>query len=338
MAANRAGTLTAKRKAAAVVVALGTDNASRIYKFLKEEEVEKLTLEIATMKEFSAESMEGVLAEFYNLCLAQKFVTEGGIEYAKEILNKAFGVQNANQYIDKVTKSLQTRAFDFLRKVDPQYLLTFIQNEHPQTVALILSYLRPDQASAVLAELPRETQMEVTQRIATMDRTSPEIIKEVEAALEKKFSSVMDVGLSEIGGVKHMAEILNETERGTEKYILDELGKKDPALTEEIRKRMFVFEDIATLDSNSIQRFLREADSKDLLVALKGASKEVTEAFYSNMSARMSEMMKEDAQYLHGVRLSDVQDAQQRLMGIVRKLEEAGEIFISRGRKDEFID
>jgi flagellar motor switch protein FliG len=171
-----------------------------------------------------------------------------------------------------------------------------------------------------------------------MDRTSPEIIKEVESALEKKFASVMNVGLSEIGGVKHMAEILNEAERGTEKYILDELGKKDPVLTEEIRKRMFVFEDIATLDASSIQRFLREADSKDLLVALKGASKEVTEAFYNNMSSRMSEMLKEDAQYLHGVRISDVQDAQQRLMGIVRKLEESGEIIISRGRKDEFVD
>lgn len=330
-------TLASQKKASAVIVALGAENASQIYKYLREEEIEKLTMEIATMKQLSAESMEDLLTEFYNLCLAQKFVTEGGIEYAKEILNKAFGVQNASAVIDKVTKSLKTRAFDFLRKVDPQYLLTFIQNEHPQTVALILSYLRPDQASAVIEELPREKQLEVTQRIATMDRTSPDIVKEVETALEKKFSSVMSVGLAEIGGVKHIAEILNEVDRSTEKFILEELGKKEPSLTEEIRKRMFVFEDIATLDATSIQRFLREADTKDLLIALKGSTPEISEAFYSNMSARMSEMMKEDAQYMHGVRLADVQEAQQRLMGIIRKLEESGEIYISRGRKDEII-
>jgi len=335
---SKTNTLSSRRKAAAVIVALGSDNASRIYKFMREDEIEMLTVEIATMRELSPESMEKALSEFYNLCLAQKFVTEGGIEYAKEILNKALGAQSANVLIDKITKSLQTRAFDFLRKVDPQYLLTFIQNEHPQTVALILSYLRPDQASAVFAELPRPIQLEVTERIATMDRTSPEIVKQVEEALEKKFSSVMSVGLSEVGGIKQMAEILNEADRGTEKFILDELAKKEPALTEEIRKRMFVFEDIATLEPSAIQRFLRDADTKDLLIALKGSSTDVSEAFYSNMSTRMREIMMEDAQYLHGVRVSDVQDAQQRLMGVLRKLEEAGEIFISRGKRDEIID
>ena len=335
---SKPGAISAKKKASAVMVALGAESASRIYKYMHDEEIELLTMEIATMKEFSAENMEAVLTEFYNLCLTQKFVTEGGLEYAKEILNKAIGAQGASALIDKVTKSLQTRAFDFLRKVDPQYLLTFIQNEHPQTVALILSFLRPEQASAVLSELPLQMQLEVTERIATMDRTSPEVVKQVEAALEKKLSSVMSVGLSEIGGIKQIAEILNEANRQTEKYILDELGKRDPALTEEIRKRMFVFEDIATLDATSIQRFLRDADTKDLLVALKGTSSEIADAFYSNMSTRMNEMMREDAQYLHGVRLSDVQDAQQRLMGIIRRLEEEGEIFISRGKKDEIID
>lgn len=330
-------TLTTKRKAAAVIIALGAEHASSIYKYLREEEVEQLTIEIATLKDLRAEFVQEVLEEFYNLCLAQKFVSEGGIDYAKDILNKAFGVQNASTLIEKITKTLKTRAFDFLKKVEPKHLLSFIQNEHPQTVALILSYLRTEQASAIMAELPRDIQLEVVQRIATMDRTSPEIIKEVEASLEKKFSSVMSVGSAQIGGVKHIAEILNAVDRSTEKYILEELNKKEPVLSEEIRKRMFVFEDIITLESVSIQRFLREIETKDLLIALKGSSKETSDVFYSNMSSRMAEMMKEDAQYLRSVRLADVEEAQQKMVGIIRKLEDTGEIYISRGRKDEII-
>ncbi len=329
--------LTAKKKAAAVIVGLGTDYASKIYKFLREEEVELLTMEIATMRELGPESMESVMEEFYNLCLAQKFVTEGGIEYAKEILNKAFGVQNASTLIEKITKTLKTRAFDFLRKVEPKHLVTFIQNEHPQTISLILSYLRADQASAVMSELSRDLQLEIAERIATMDHASPEITKEVEKALEKKFSSIMSLGVAEIGGVKHMAEILNAADRGTEKFILEELGRKQPDLTEEIRKRMFIFEDIVTLDYLFIQRILREANSKDLLIALKGSSKDVSDIFYANMSERMAETMKEDAQYMRAVRLADVEEAQQKLVALVRKLEEAGEIIIARGRKDELI-
>jgi len=329
--------ITAKKKAAAVVIALGSDYASSIYKFLRDEEIEQLTVEIATIKDMSAESMEGIMEEFYNLCLAQKFFSEGGIDYAKEVLNKAFGVQNANMLIEKITKTLKSRAFDFLKKADPKHLLTFIQNEHPQTIALILSYLRPEQASAIIAELPREIQLEVVERIATMDRTSPEVVREVEKTLEKKFSSSMAVGLDEIGGIRHIAGILNEVDRGTEKFILEELGKKEPNLTEEIRKRMFIFEDIVTLDEIAIQRFLREVDTKDLLVALKGASKDVSDVFYANMSVRMAEMMREEAQYMGAVRLVEVEEAQQKMVGIIRKLEDTGEIYIARGRKDEII-
>ncbi len=329
--------MTSKSKAAAVIISLGSDYASKVYKYLREDEVEQLTLQIATMSELQPESMDVATEEFYNLCLAQKFVSEGGLDYAKEILNKTYGIQNAGALIEKITMTLKTRAFDFLKKVEPKFLATFLQNEHPQTIALVLAYLRVEQASAVLAELPRGLQLEVSDRIASMERTSPEIVKEVEAALEKKFSSSISMGLSEIGGVKHMAEMLNEIDRGTEKYILEELGKRKPVLTEEIRKRMFIFEDIITLEPQYIQRFLRDADTKDLLIALKGSSKEVADVFYQNMSTRMSEMMQEDAQYLHGVRLTDVEEAQQKLVGIVRKLEEAGEIFISRGRKDELI-
>jgi len=329
--------MSSKGKAAAVIINLGSDYASKVYKYLREDEVEQLTLQIATMNELQPESMDTAMEEFYKLCLAQKFVSEGGLDYAKEILNKTYGIQNAGALIEKITMTLKTRAFDFLKKVEPKFLATFLQNEHPQTIALVLAYLRVEQASAVLAELPRSLQLEVSDRIASMERTSPEIVKEVEAALEKKFSSSISMGLSEIGGVKHMAEMLNEIDRGTEKYILEELGKRKPVLTEEIRKRMFIFEDIITLEPQYIQRFLRDADTKDLLIALKGSSREVADVFYQNMSTRMSEMMQEDAQYLHGIRLTDVEEAQQKLVGIVRKLEETGEIFISRGRKDELI-
>lgn len=327
-----------KKKASAVIISLGTETASVIYKYLREEEIEQLTLEIAMLQDLTAEQTEQCLDEFYNLCLAQKYVTEGGIEYAKEILNKALGPQAASNLIERVNKTIKTRSFDFLRKADPKHLISMIQNEHPQTIALILSYLRANQASEILAELPRELQLNVAQRIAVMDRTSPEMVKEVEKTLSKRFSSVATMDFAQIGGVKYMAEIMNSVDRGTEKYILEEMSKEDPGLAEEIRKLMFVFEDITTLDSAAIQRFLRDVDTKDLLIALKGSSEEISQVFYRNMSTRMAEMMQEDAQYLHGVRLADVEDAQQRMVAIVRKLEESGEIFISRGGKDEVID
>ncbi|HWP79431.1 MAG TPA: flagellar motor switch protein FliG [Candidatus Acidoferrum sp.] len=327
-----------RKKASAVIISLGTETASIIYKFLREDEIEQLTLEIAMLQDLTSEQTEQCLDEFYNLCLAQKYVTEGGIEYAREILNKALGPQAAAVLIERVNKTIRTRSFDFLRKADPKHLISMIQNEHPQTIALILSYLRANQASEILAELPRDLQLDVAQRIAVMDRTSPEMVKEVEKTLSKRFSSVASVDFAEIGGVKYMAEIMNSVDRGTEKYILEEMGKADPGLAEEIRKLMFVFEDITLLDSAAIQRFLREVDTKDLLIALKGSGDEVSQVFYRNMSSRMADMMKEDAQYLHGVRLADVEDAQQRLVAIVRRLEESGEIFISRGGKDEVID
>jgi len=329
--------MTQKNKAAAVVIGLGADYASKIFKYLREEEVEQLTVEIATMKDLKAEVMESVMGEFYNLCLAQKYITEGGIDYAKEILNKAFGIKNADVLIEKIAKMLKFKAFDFLKKVEPKPLASFIQNEHPQTIALVLAHLRVEQASAVFLELPPDIQLEVAERTASMEPAPPEIVREVEMAIERKFSSFISMVPSAVGGVKHMANILNAADRSTEKFILEELSKRSPELAEEIRKRMFVFEDIATLDPTSIQRLLREVESKDLLVALKGTAKEISEVFYENMSTRMSEMMKEDAQYMRGVRMAEVEDAQQRLVAIVRRLEEAGELVISRGRKDEII-
>lgn len=336
--ASHNSTFNAKKKAAAIIMAMGIDNSSQVYRYLKDSEIEQLTLEIAIMPNITAEVMEYTLDEFYNLCLAQKYITEGGIEYAKAILEKALGTTSAANVIDRVTKSIGNRAFDFLSKADPKNLLSLIQNEHPQTIALILSYCSPSLSSSVLTELPRDVQLDVSVRIANMDMTSPDIIKDVECVLARKMSTTDTTDFTEIGGIKHVAEIINNVDPSTEKFLLEELNKRDPILADEIRKRMFVFEDIAKLDAMSIQRFLQEVtDIKELLVALKGSNDEVKNAFTSNMTVRQNELMEEEGKYLHGVRLSDVEEAQQKLVALARKLADAGEIYISRGRKDEII-
>ena len=326
------------KKAAAVVLSLGVDAASEVFKYLREDEIEKLTLEIATLQTLDAETVEKVMDEFYSLCLAQSYITEGGIGYAKAVLEKSMGSTMAQTLIDKVTKSLQVKSFDFIYKADPKQILIMIQNEHPQTIALILSYCTQEQASEILSELPRDVQLDVVERIATMDSTSPEIIKDVEKLIEHKININESVGFTKIGGTKFIAEVLNSVDRGTEKFIIEELSKANPNLGDEIRKCMFVFEDIALLEPIHIQRFLQEVtNTNDLLIALKGAQKEVSDILYENMSLRMREMMMEEAKYLRGVRLSEVEEKQQKLVAIARSLEEAGEIYLTRGRKDEII-
>lgn len=329
--------LTGQQKAAAVMIALGADNASKIYKFLKEDEIEQLTFEIARLSQISSSQIEDVLSSYYQFCLTQKVVTEGGVEYARNILEKAFGSQTATSLLDRITKSLRTKAFEFIRKADYKNLMTIIQTEHPQTIALILSYARADQAAAVIAELPKEIRLEVVERIATMDRTSPDIIKIVEQNLEDKFSSIMSLDFTEFGGVNYIADIMNNMDRANEKYIFDELTRKDAQLCEDIRKRMFVFEDITSLDDMSIQRFLREVDSKDLVFALKGANQEVANCIFRNMSTRSSDAVKSDLEYTHNVRLRDVEEAQQRIVGVIRRLESEGELVIMKGGRDEVI-
>jgi len=330
--------LTGQQKAAAVIVALGAETASDIYKYLKEDEVEQLTYEVARLVHMSGEQLDDTLDSFYQICLTQKVITEGGVEYARNVLEKAYGAQAASSLLDRVTKSLQTKAFDFLRKVDYKNLLAMIQNEHPQTIALILSYCRSDQAATVIAELTKEKQIDVVQRIATMDRTSPEIIKLVEKNLEVKFTSVMSVDFMEFGGVNYIADVMNHMDRSSEKYIFDELNRKDAKLSDDIRKKMFVFEDILTLDDMSIQRFLREVDSKDLVFALKGSNQEVSATIFKNMSNRTAETIKSDLEFTHNVRLRDVEEAQQRIVGIIRRLENEGELVITKGGGDEMIE
>jgi flagellar motor switch protein FliG len=329
--------LSSKQKAAQVIIALGSDVAAGVYKHMGEDDIEKITYEIARQDSVSPDQAAEVLDEFYQLCIAQKVYLEGGVLYAKSVLEKAFGAQQGSILLEKVTKTLKTKAFDFIRKADYKNLMNMIVGEHPQTIALILSYARADQASAIISELPKAIRVEVVERIARMDRTSPEIIKQVENILEKKFESVVSVDLLEVGGINYIAEIMNSVDRATEKYIFDELSKTDAKLADEIRKKMFVFEDIVTLDGIGIQRFLREVETKEMAVALKGSNENVMRVIFENMSQRMRETVESEMEYLHNIRMRDVDEAQQKIVAIIRRLEEEGEIVISKGGKDDMI-
>lgn len=329
--------LTGKQKAAILLISLGPDYSASVYKHLSEEEIERLTLEISGVKKVDTEIKEEVFEEFHNIALAQDYISQGGIGYAKTVLEKALGTDQAQNIINRLTSSLQVRPFDFARRADPGQILNFIQNEHPQTIALILSYLDPQQAGQILSELPQEVQADIAKRIAIMDSTSPEIINEVEAILERKLSSTVTQDYTQTGGVEAVVEVLNGVDRSTEKTILDALEIQDPELAEEIKKRMFVFEDIVTLDNRSIQRVIRDCENEDLLLSLKVSSEEVREVVFRNMSQRMVETFKEEMEYMGPVRLRDVEEAQSRIVGTIRRLEETGEIIIARGGGDDII-
>ncbi|MBQ8612973.1 MAG: flagellar motor switch protein FliG [Ruminiclostridium sp.] len=328
---------TTMQKAAMVISALGTENASQVFKYFTDDEIEKMTLEVAKMDYWPMEVVDEVLNDFYEICLTQKVISEGGVEYAREILEKAFGSQAAAALFEKITKQLKTKAFAFVRRADYKNLLAIVQNEHPQTIALILSYARSDQASAILSELPKDIRIEVVERIAKMESASPDVVKSIEATLEKKFSNLVTTESMEVGGINYIADVLNKVERSTEKFIFDELNLRDPKLAEEIRQKMFVFEDIVHLDSMSIQAFIPQVEPKDLAIAIKGSTAEVAEVIYANMSARSKESTQTDVEYLHNVRMRDVEEAQQRIVSIIRRLEDEGKLTISKGGSDEII-
>ena len=329
--------LTGVQKAAVLLITLGPEKSASIFKHLKEEEIEELTLEIANTRSISPQDKEDVLNEFYQVCLAQQYIAEGGIGYAKELLEKALGEQKAQDVITKLTASLQVRPFEFIRKTDPSQVLNFIQDEHPQTIAMILSYLSPAQSAMILGALTPEKQADVAKRIAMMDRTSPDVIKEVERVLERKLASLLNQDYTIVGGVDAIVDILNTVDRGTEKHIMESLEIEQPELADEIRKKMFVFEDILLLDDRAIQRVLRDVDNNDLGIALKGANEEVQNVIFKNLSKRLSAMIKEDMEFMGPVRMKDVEEAQQKIVGIIRKLEDSAEIVISRGGGDEII-
>ena len=325
------------QKAAILLIALGPEKSATIFKHLKEDEIEELTLEIANTRSVDPQTKEAVLNEFYQVCLAQQYIAEGGIGYAKELLEKALGDDRAQDVISRLTASLQVRPFEFVRKTDPSQLLNFIQDEHPQTIAMILSYLSPTQASLVLGALPLEKQSDVARRIATMDRTSPDVIKEVERVLERKLASLVNQDYTIVGGVDAIVSILNSVDRGTEKHIMETLEIEEPELADEIRKKMFVFEDILLLDDRAIQRVLRDVENSDLAVALKSTNEEVQNVIFKNLSTRLAAMIKEDIEFMGPVRMKDVEEAQQKIVGVIRKLEDAGEIVISRGGGDDIV-
>lgn len=325
------------QKAAILLIALGPEKSASIFKHLKEDEIEELTLEIANTRSVSPQTKESVLNEFYQVCLAQQYIAEGGIGYAKELLDKALGSDKAQEVITKLTASLQVRPFEFVRKTDPSQVLNFIRDEHPQTIAMILSYLSPAQSAMILGALTPEKQADVAKRIAKMDRTSPDVIKEVERVLERKLSSLINQDYTIVGGVDAIVGILNTVDRGTEKHIMESLEIEEPELADEIRKKMFVFEDILLLDDRAIQRVLRDVDNNDLAVALKGANEEVQNVIFKNLSKRLAAMIREDMEFMGPVRMKDVEEAQQKIVGIIRKLEDSAEIVISRGGGDEII-
>ena len=325
------------QKAAILLIALGPEKSATIFKHLKEDEIEELTLEIANTRSVSPQTKEEVLDEFYEVCLAQQYIAEGGINYAKDLLEKALGQDKAHDVISKLTASLQVRPFEFIRKTDASQLLNFIQDEHPQTIALILSYLPAGQASAVISALPLDKQADVARRIAQMDRTSPDVIKEVERVLERKLASLVNQDYTIVGGVDAIVEILNYVDRGTEKHIMENLEVEEPELADEIKRKVFIFEDILSLDDKTIQRVLRDVDNNDLGIALKGTSEEVQNVIFNNLSKRLAAMIREDMDFMGPVRMKDVEEAQQKIVNIIRRLEDTGEIIIARGGGDEIV-
>ncbi len=330
--------LNGRQKASIFMISLGPEKSAEIMKHLSDEEIEQLTLEIANIRKINSEQLQAVNQEFTQLYMASHYIAQGGIEYAREVLEKALGTEKALSIINSLSSNLQIKPFDFVRNTDPAQLLNFIQGENSQTIALIMSYLDPEQAAAILSSLPSERQTEVAKRIAIMDSTLPEIIREVENTLEKKISALGTQDHTIAGGINAIVQILNKVDRSTEKTILETLEVQDPVLSEEIKKLMFVFEDIITMDDRSIQLVLREVESKDLALALKGASEDVANKIKRNMSKRASEMLEEEITFLGPVRLRDVEEAQQRIVNTIRRLEEAGEIILSRGGGDEVID
>ncbi|MFK9090582.1 flagellar motor switch protein FliG [Bacillus salipaludis] len=326
--------LTGKQKAAILLISMGRDASTKVFKHLPEEEIDQLTLAIANINKVDVKEKEEVLNEFHQMCIAQDYLAMGGINFAQDVLESALGKDRANQIIHRLTSQLQVKPFEFARRIDAMQIYQFLQNEHPQTIALVLAHLETQQASMILSSLPSELQYDVARRIALLEQTSPDVIKEVENILEQKLASTIREDFTVVGGIESIVSILNGVDRGTEKGILEHLGTKDEGLVEEIKKRMFLFEDIINLDRRAIQRVIQEVENQDLLLALKAASPEVKKVIFENMSQRMVETFEEEMQFLGPVRVKDVEEAQGRIVFVIRRLEDAGEIVIARGGTD----
>ena len=329
--------LNSQQKAAAVIVALGADKASHLYKFMEPDDVEQLTIEVAKLGLLGSEQTEEVLTEFYQMCLSNKAVTEGGLEYARAVLEKAYGPQTAEELLGKVTKSLKNRQFAFMDKADERSLFSALQNERAQTIALVLSHIEASKAAGVIAQLDEARQIKVVENMAKIEGVSPMALKIVEADMRNKFSNIVTSSNVKVGGIDYVADVMNNLDRSSEKNIFDGLAAYDQELADEIRKRMFVFEDIITMDDRSVQRFVRDCDPRDLVLALKATNKEVAAKLFNNMSTRMAQSIQDDLEITTNVRMKDVEEAQQRIVDIIRGLEEKNEIVILKGGKDDII-
>jgi len=330
--------LNGVQKAAILLIALGSDLSSRVLKLdFQQAEIEQLTHEISNMIKIPVEVRNAVLDEFMELQKARDYLMHGGLNYAKELLEKAVGHTKATEILNKLTIDMKAIPFSSLRKTDPKQIYNFIREEHPQTIALILAHLTPEQSAIILGMLPQELQSEISRRIAIIDRFTPDIVRDVEFLLERKLSSVVQQDQTVVGGVQSLVDILNRVGRSAEKVILEGLEREDPVLAEEVKRRMFVFEDLIQLPDNFIQRVLKEVNSKDLVLAMRGANEDVNTRIYKNMSKRAAEMIKEEMEIMGPVRLKEVEKAQQKVVSIIRKLDESGEIIISRGGEDVII-
>ncbi len=327
-----------KSKAALVVVSLGADRASQIYKYLNEEDIEDLTYEVAKLGKTNNNQVEATLDEFYKLCLTHKMMTDGGLDYARNVLEKAFGESTARNLQEKVSKTLQSRPFNFFMKGDPKALLSLLQNERAQVIALIMAYMEPEQAAQILEQLTDEKRIAVIEGMAHMDRVSPEAIAIVEEEMKRKFATIItsEDNMS-VGGIDFVADMMNNIDRSTERKVFDQLGKSNPDLAQDIRDKMFVFENILDMDDRSVQRFVRDLDTKDVVFALKNASEDMKATFFNNMSKRMADSVRGDMEVTSNVRLKDVEEAQQRIVNVIRHLEEQGEVIIKKGGEDDDI-
>ncbi len=329
--------LTGRQKAAIFLVSIGSEASSEVFKYLREDEIEQITFDIARIENIDSIDKDIVFREFQDMMIAQDFITQGGIDFARDLLERSVGSQKAHDIISRLTSSLQTRPFDFIRRTDPAHLLNFIQGEHSQTIALTLAYLEPQKAVSILSSLSTEVQSDVAKRIATMDRISPEVLREVERVLERKLSTLASEDFTSAGGIESIVEIINSVDRSTEKSIIENLEEEDPELAEEIKKRMFVFEDIVLLDDRAIQKVLREVDTSDLSKALKSVDADVQDKIYKNMSKRAAALLKEDMDYMGPIRLKDVEESQQKIVNVIRKLEDSGDIVVARAGEDEMV-
>lgn len=326
------------KKAAILMITLGSEASSKIMKMLPDNIIQKISYEIANIDYVKPEERDTIVNEFIEMQQAREYIIDGGIDYAKSLLNKALGPQRAKEVIDMLNQiQLRERPFDIARKADLQQLTNLLLGEQPQTVALILCYMQPEKAAAVLAEFPIERQSEIAERIGTISHTSPTIITKIEKVIENKFSNYVENKTEAVGGVQTLVEILNSVGRGTEKNIMQVLEERQPDLADEVKANLFTFEDIITLERSDVQKVLRDVNKDDLLLALKGVGEDIKDFVYSNLSNRQVETMKEDMQFLGPARLSQVEEAQQKVVATIRKLDEQGEIYLRRGESDVII-